>query len=117
MGAEVAELARGVRLLVFEIFPGAVEVAWPRQKIVGYGVGPKKMTEHFCWLGPYTSHVSLGFNHGVNLPDPEGRLEGSGKKFRHVKLREPADLKRPALRALVHAAVAERRRALGLASG
>jgi hypothetical protein len=30
--------------------PDVVEVPWPRQRVIGYGVGPKKMSEHFCYV-------------------------------------------------------------------
>jgi len=38
-------------------------------------------------LGAYTKWVSLMFMRGVDLEDPDGLLEGTGKKMRHVKLR------------------------------
>jgi len=87
-------------------------VPWTRQQIIGYGVGPKKMTEHFCYIAPYGTHVNLGFNYGLALPDPDHMLEGGGKKFRHVKIQKLKDVERPALRKLLQAAVRERERAL-----
>jgi hypothetical protein len=107
------ELARALRALVSDVYPDAVEVAWARQKVVGYGIGPKKMTEHFCYIAPHGEHVNLGFNYGAVLPDPDGLLEGTGKTFRHVKVRSLSDAKRPALRALIEAAIREREAALG----
>ena len=106
------KLARALRKIILDVYPNAVEVPWPRQKIVGYGVGPKKLTEHFCYIAPYGAHVNLGFNFGAGLPDPSHLLEGAGKKFRHVKIAEPGDVQRPALRQLLKAAVRERERAL-----
>lgn len=108
------EIARRLRQLIEEVYPQAVEVPWPRQGITGYGVGPKKMSEHFCYIALYRDSVNLGFYYGADLPDPEGLLEGTGKKLRHVKLREADDAGRPALRGLVQAALEERREALGL---
>lgn len=40
---------------------------------------------------------------GASLPDPEGLLEGTGKSMRHVKLRDPAQAKSPAVAALIRA--------------
>ena len=51
--------------------PNAVEVPWPRLKVIGYGIGPKKSTEHFCYIGLYDGHINLGFNYGLALPDPD----------------------------------------------
>jgi hypothetical protein len=33
--------------------PGVTEVPWVAQKSAGYGVGPKKMSEHFCYIAPF----------------------------------------------------------------
>ena len=104
-------LAQGLRKLVFGVYPAAVEVPWPKQQIIGYGIGPKKMTEHFCYIAPFDEHVNLGFNYGSALADPGRLLEGAGKKFRHVKILKSEDVKRPALRKLLQAAVRERLRA------
>lgn len=113
-GEEMEELARRLRALIADVYPDVVEVPWPRQQIVGYGVGPKKMTEHFGYIGVHRAHVNLGFNYGADLPDPQGKLEGTGQKMRHVKVSKAAQVDDPALRALLAAAVAERRRALGI---
>lgn len=40
-------------------------------------------------------------------------MEGTGKRFRHVKRQKPEDAARPALRELIGQAVKERRTALG----
>jgi hypothetical protein len=112
---EVQELARQLQALIAGVYPDVVEVPWPRQQIIGYGVGPKKMSEHFGYIAVQRDYANLGFNYGADLPDPEERLEGTGKKFRHVKIGNPAQLAEPALRALIAAAVAERKRTLGRA--
>lgn len=114
-GAEVQALARSVRALIVNVYPDVVEVPWPKQQITGYGVGPKKMTEHFCYIGVHGQHVNLGFNYGADLPDPEELLEGTGKKFRHVKITAAEQVESAALRALLQAAVEEREEALGRA--
>ncbi|MCA9660891.1 MAG: DUF1801 domain-containing protein [Myxococcales bacterium] len=100
----IQALARAARDLIADVMPGVTEVPWAKQRTVGYGVGAKKMSEHFCYLAPATKHLGLGFFYGADLDDPAGLLEGSGKLLRHVKLREPADLERPALRELLVAA-------------
>ncbi|MBL0024290.1 MAG: DUF1801 domain-containing protein [Saprospiraceae bacterium] len=42
---------------------------------------------------PATHHVNLGFNYGADLPDPHHLLEGTGKLFRHVKIKSVEQLK------------------------
>lgn len=105
---ETAELANAVRKYVLDFLPGAYEIVWPHQKTAGYGTGPRKMSEHFAWIAPYEKHVVLGFVYGTELPDPQGLLEGTGARLRHVKARALADLARPGLRELLAAAVKHR---------
>ena len=98
---EIQTLARAARALLADVMPGITEVPWARQKIAGYGVGPKKMSQHFCYIAPYKKHLNLGFMYGAHLPDPENLLEGKGADLRHVKIRSSADLEQWALRQLI----------------
>jgi hypothetical protein len=101
---EVAELARQANAVLRDVMPAIVEVAWPTQRIIGYGVGPKKMSEQFCYIAVFKSRINLGFYYGSDLPDPEYLLEGSGKQLRHIKISQLSQLENPALRDLVVAA-------------
>lgn len=51
----------------------------------------------------HSAHLNLQFWRGVELDDPEGLLEGTGKSIRHVKFRSPEELtsRQDAIRALV----------------
>lgn len=40
------------------------------------------------FIKPARAHVNLGFWWGAKLANPDGILEGSGDKMRHIKLRE-----------------------------
>ena len=102
------KLSIALRKLIAKVYPSVFEVPWPKLKVIGYGIGPKKSTDHFCYIAPYGSHVNLGFNFGINLRDPKGMLEGGGKKFRHVKIGELKDVERPDLESLLREAVKER---------
>ncbi len=104
----IQDIARQARALIYEVLPQVVEVVWARQKTIGYGTGPKKMSEHFCWIAPYKKHVVLGFNYGSELSDPENLLEGTGKRFRHVRLNTIEDVHKPSLRALIQFAITHR---------
>jgi hypothetical protein len=106
------KLANALRKLISEVYPKVVEVPWPRLQVIGYGIGPKKSTEHFCYIAPFGEHVNLGFNYGLDLPDPDQLLEGAGKKFRHVKIQTIEDVKRSPLKKLLQAAINEREHAL-----
>ena len=109
---QTKKLAIALRKLISQVYPKVVEVPWPRLKVIGYGIGPKKSTEHFCYIGLFGEHVNLGLNYGLVLPDPDKLLEGSGKKFRHVKIETLQDVNHPGLKKLLQAAIKERERAL-----
>lgn len=100
----VQEIATATKKLIYDVMPKTVEVAWLQQKIIGYGTGPKKMTEHFCWIQPNKKHVNLGFNYGAELADKDNLLEGTGKLFRHIKMKSLDDVKRPGVRKLLEIA-------------
>ncbi len=101
---DIQALARAARALLADVMPGITEVPWARQKIAGYGVGPKKMSQHFCYLAPYKKHLNLGFFYGADLPDPQNLLEGEGKELRHIKIRSAEELQQPAVRTLIERA-------------
>lgn len=98
---DIQELAKATRELIFTLMPRAVEVVWTSQKIAGYGTGKKKKTEHFSWIIPTKKHVTLGFNYGAEIPDPKALLEGSGKLYRHLKVKSMEDLNNPDVIALL----------------
>lgn len=106
--SEIQELARLVRQLIFNVLPETVEVVWEKQKTIGYGTGPKKMSEQFSWIAPASKHVTFGFYYGAELPDPNHLLEGTGKLLRHVKVKSATDLQNPALRELLERATKHR---------
>jgi hypothetical protein len=95
------QLAEAARALIRDVYPAVVEVPWPKQRVIGYGVGPKKMSEHFCYISVSRDHINLGFMYGAELPDPEKLLQGSGKLLRHVPITELEQLSVPALRQLL----------------
>ncbi len=107
-GAHARELAYQVRTLVAAVMPKVVEVPWPRMRMASYGVGPKKKSEHFCYISAQKNDVNLGFYFGAELPDPDGLLQGTGKLLRHVKIREPNAIRSRALRRLLKAASTHR---------
>ncbi len=111
---KVQEIARRLRQLIIDVYPDVVEVPWPKQWVIGYGVGPKKMTEHFCYIAAYKGHVNFGFYRGAALPDQEGLMEGTGKEMRHVKVRKVDEVDQPALRQLVCLSLEERQEVLGM---
>jgi hypothetical protein len=107
----IQDLARAVRDLIYDVLPQTIEVVWPQQGSVGWGTGAKKFTEQFAYLMPFQRHVTLGFYHGGELPDPNGLLPESGGRqaggtltMRSLRITSREQLRDPALRKLIEAA-------------
>jgi hypothetical protein len=63
-----------------------------------------RVKEVFCYVVAYSSYVNLGFARGAELPDPDRKLQGTGKLHRHLRIETPADLDRPEVRRFIHLA-------------
>lgn len=109
----IITIAQFLRSMIAELHPEAVEVPRPGEPTVAYGLGPKKMSEAYAYLGPQRAWLNLGFYHSAALPDPAGLLEGTGKALRHLKMSSLEQAQQPEVHALIRAALHERRQALG----
>lgn len=106
---ELRPVCESLRNLVASQHADFVELVWPNLKIANFGVGPKKMSQHYAYIAVQSGHVNLGFYHGASLADPNGLLEGTGKTLRHVKICDLAGAGSSAVANLLRAAIAERR--------
>ncbi len=106
-------VALRLREIVLEVDPEAAEVVRLGWNSAAYAIGPKDMNEVYAYIMPRKGWINLGFYRGAHLPDPAGLLEGTGKNLRHIKIRSIEDTERPGVRALLAAALAERREVLG----
>jgi hypothetical protein len=106
---KLAAIARRLRAVIRNVEANTVETVRLGDNAATYGVGPKKMTDGYAYIMPMRGYINLGFYQGALLADPKQLLEGTGKGLRHVKVRSLADADRPAVRALVAAALAKRR--------
>ena len=109
---EMQVIALALKKAILAVHPDAHEVVRLGDRAATYGVGPKKNTEAHTYIMPQKKHVNLGFFYGALLPDPEGNMEGTGKKMRHVKVRSLDQAGSPAIRSLIQQALEERIRAL-----
>jgi hypothetical protein len=102
------EMAYQLRDLIAKVMPDVVEVPWPKMRLASYGVGPKKKSEHFCYISAQRNDVNLGFYYGAELADPEQLLQGTGKLLRHMKIHEEKTIRSRALRQLLKLASTHR---------
>lgn len=101
---EVRSLVLATRALLLRVVPKGVEQVGDRPAIIGIGFSEKYADLIFSIM-PNKGGVTLGIARGTELPDPSRLLQGSGKVHRHVKLKDKQDLRNPALRALLKAAI------------
>ncbi len=100
---EVRALTIQTRELILNLTPDAHESIYLGWQTIGYSP-TGGMKDQFCAINPLATRVNLVFHRGVDLPDPSGLLEGTGKQMRHVKINSPQDLNRRAVKALIQAA-------------
>ncbi len=99
---EAQVLARELRRLILRLLPKAREKIYRGWGVADYTFGGPG--RGFITIGPQKRYVNLYFMDGVDLDDPAGLLQGTGKRLRHVKIRKPEDLKKRSLHALVRQA-------------
>lgn len=93
-----AKIVSAVRAIILKAAPEAEESFKWAQPVYESG-GP------FCYIKAFTSAVNFGFWRGVDLDDPNGRLEGSGQKMRHVRIEDLSQIDEKAFAAFVTQAV------------
>ncbi|MBI5153805.1 DUF1801 domain-containing protein [Candidatus Poribacteria bacterium] len=86
-GARWRPVLEALRALVRKAAPAAGEA-------IKWGMPTYAQNGLLCYLSVTKNHVLLGFYRGVELHDPGGLLEGTGKGMRHVKVRSAADIRK-----------------------
>ena len=94
-------IAQAIRELVLETDPELSEtVKW------GNPCYEKKSGRVVYIASMADKYVTLGLWNGANLTDPTGRIEGTGAKMRHVKVRSMEEIDREQFAAWVRETVA-----------
>lgn len=101
---DVRNLALALRERIFDIEPRVKEQIDIKASLLGYGYADT-YKHIICVVILYSEYVNLGFPRGVDMPDPEGLLQGTGKYARHMKIGALADVEAPEVAALLQAAV------------
>ena len=64
-----------------------------------------------CYIAVAGAYLNFGFFKGVHLSDPTGRIEGTGKEMRHIKVKSLDDILPEQFSSWVREAVALNERA------
>ena len=108
---EIARIALRTRSLVLELAPSANEFIYDAYSAVAMGYGfTDRPGDGYCHVAVYSAWVNLGFQNGVDLPDPGGLLEGKGRRIRHIRIASLDDLHRPFVGQFLRAAMQSARR-------
>ncbi|HEU4921004.1 MAG TPA: DUF1801 domain-containing protein [Candidatus Limnocylindrales bacterium] len=105
---EIAATARALRSAIRDAAPDYVEHVDFGNKLIAFGRTMQMRDLAFAVI-PHTAHVNLQLADGVDLPDPNGLIEGTGKRIRHVKVRSAEAAGSPPVRAVIEAQVDARR--------
>jgi hypothetical protein len=96
---EIRATAEALCAVVRRAIPDAIERVRPGWGLIGYDVPVGRRTAYFAFVWPEWEHAHLGFEHGVLLADPDGRLQGAGvtKQVRWVTFTRPEQIDEAAL--------------------
>ena len=94
-----------LRKVLFNELPGIIEQIDIPAKMIAYCYG-QKYAEMICTIIPSKKGIKLGFYKGMDLPDPDNLLEGTGKISRYVELNSAEEIKSPGLKKLIESALA-----------
>ena len=98
----IVEIAMTVRTMVLEEAPGAFELPYESLNAVAIAFSfTGKPQQAFIHTLVYKDWVSLGFNKGVDLPDPACILRGNGVFIRHIRISSIPDTERHYVRSFV----------------
>lgn len=105
-GHEQVDLFLAVRRWLLSHCEGANELIYDSYNAVSCAYSfSTELRDAFCHIAIYPNHVNLGFNRGVELEDPSGVLQGSGKSIRHISITQESEIETPEYSELVQLAV------------
>ncbi len=101
----VVATAHALRAAVKAAMPDVVEQVDFGNGLLAFGRS-MAMRDLLFAIIPHKSHVNLQLADGADLPNPDGSIEGTGKRIRHVKVRSVEAASSPAVRAAIDAQIA-----------
>ncbi len=99
---DVQAAARALEAIIREELPDVVVQYDPGNGLLALGRS-MKMGDLLFAVVPHGGWVNLQLADGALLPNPDGLIEGTGKKVRHVKVRSGEAARDPRIRQAVRA--------------
>lgn len=80
-------LIRDTRAALKKLLPECAELVWDNYNffVIGYSA-TERPSDYIVSIAASANGVSLSFNGGSKLPDPDGVLQGSGKVNRFIRI-------------------------------
>ena len=97
---EVSSNALQLRKVLLRNLPGIIEQIDLPAKMIAYCYG-QKYADMICTIIPSRKGLKLGFYRGVDLPDPDNLLVGTGKISRYVEISSESQIRSAALKNLI----------------
>ena len=104
---EIAAIARALRAAIEAELADVVVSVDFGNRLIAFGRSMRMKDLLFAVI-PHSAHVNLQLADGVDLADPTGIVEGTGKRIRHVKVRSVEAAGSPPVRDLIRAQLAAR---------
>ena len=102
---DVQAAARALEAAIREALPGVVVHYDPGNGLLAFGRS-MKMRDLLFALIPHAGWVNLQLADGALLPNPDGLIEGTGKRIRHIKVRSAAAAADPRVRDAIRGQIA-----------
>jgi hypothetical protein len=99
---EVQAIAEALRRLIHDTIENMTERAYPGWHAIGFR---HPRAGYVCGIFPLDASIKLVFEHGRQLADPLGVLEGDGKQVRYIVIEDADAIPAEAIRLLLLEAV------------
>lgn len=98
-------LFNDLRAFILEIHPESNELLYHTHALTSVFSVSEKLSDAFCMIPIYTSHLNLGFNKGTLLDDPDQLLTGTGNLIRHIPIKSSIDYRNEKTKNLILSAI------------
>lgn len=78
-------IALALRELVKIQIPDVQEAVYSGWKLIGYRANRGRRSVYFAYIAPAVDGVTLGFEYGILISDPQQLLEGEGSQVRKIR--------------------------------